>query len=312
MKIVILDAGAANPGDISWEELDKFGEVVIYDYTEPCDVVSRLKGAQIALTNKTCFTEEVISALPDLKYIGVLATGYNVVDLKAASSKGIVVTNVPEYATYATAQMAVALLLEMSCQVGAHNSSVKDGDWIRSKQFCYWVKPLTELAGKNIAVVGMGKIGTRVAEICTSLGMNVLKVPHKIRNSDEYKLEDVLGIADVITLHCPLTDETKDLIDKDVLSLCKDGVMVVNCARGPVINEDDMAQALRSGKVSGYACDVLSVEPMREDNPLRDCPNTYITPHIAWAPKETRKRLISIAASNIEAFLNNTPVNKVN
>ncbi len=312
MKIVILDASAANPGDLSWAELEKFGEVIAYDHTEPGDVVSRLEGARIAITNKTCFTEEIINSLPDLKYIGVLATGYNVVDLKAASSHGIVVTNVPEYATYATAQMAAALLLEMSCNVGVHNASVKDGDWIRSKQFCYWVKPLTELAGKNIAIVGMGKIGTRVKEICEALGMNVLKVPHTVRSDDEYKLSDVLGIADVITLHCPLTEDTKDLINKDVLSLCKDGVMIVNCARGPVVNEQDMADALRSGKVSGYGCDVISVEPMREDNPLKDAPNTYITPHIAWAPKETRARLITICASNIEAFLNGTPVNQVN
>ncbi|MCR4688807.1 MAG: D-2-hydroxyacid dehydrogenase [Saccharofermentans sp.] len=312
MKIVILDASAANPGDLSWGELERFGEVIAYDFTEPGEVIPRLEGAEIAITNKTCFTREIIEALPCLRYIGVLATGYNVVDLKAATEKGIVVTNVPEYATFATAQMAIALLLEMSNNVGLHNASVGQGDWIRSKQFCYWVKPLTELCGKDIAVVGMGKIGRRVALIAETLGMNVLKVPHTIRNSDEYKLEDVLGRADVITLHCPLTEDTRDLIDASALSKCKDGVMVINCARGPVVNEEDMAKALKEGKVAGYGCDVISVEPMKADNPLMDAPNTYITPHIAWAPKETRARLITAAAGNIEAFLKGEPVNKVN
>ncbi len=318
MKTVILDGSAANPGDISWGPLEKFGELTVYDVTTPEQVVERSLGAEILITNKTAFTEEIISKLPDLKYIGVLATGFNVVDLQACSKRGITVTNVPEYSTFATAQMTVALLLELTNNAGLHNASVMDGDWVRSPQFCYWKRPLTELWNKEAVVFGYGKIGKRVAQIFKALGMNVTAVPHHMPETGEEdgivfkSKEEAFKNADIISLHSPLTDETKDLINKNSLSELKDGVIIINAARGPLVNEADMAEALRSGKVSGYAADVVSVEPMREDNPLLNCPNTILTPHTAWAPKETRERLIAMCAQNIESYLNGNPINKVN
>lgn len=318
MKTVILDGSAANPGDISWGPLEKFGELTVYDVTTPEQVVERSLGAEILITNKTAFTEEIISKLPDLKYIGVLATGFNVVDLQACSKRGITVTNVPEYSTFATAQMTVALLLELTNNAGLHNASVMDGDWVRSPQFCYWKRPLTELWNKEAVVFGYGKIGKRVAQIFKALGMNVTAVPHHMPKTGEEdgivfkSKEEAFKNADIISLHSPLTDETKDLINKNSISELKDGVIIINAARGPLVNEADMAEALRSGKVSGYAADVVSVEPMREDNPLLNCPNTILTPHTAWAPKETRERLIAMCAQNIESYLNGNPINKVN
>lgn len=318
MKTVILDGSAANPGDISWGPLEKFGELTVYDVTTPEQVVERSLGAEILITNKTAFTEEIISKLPDLKYIGVLATGFNVVDLQACSKRGITVTNVPEYSTFATAQMTVALLLELTNNAGLHNASVMDGDWVKSSQFCYWKRPLTELWNKEAVVFGYGKIGKRVAQIFKALGMNVTAVPHHMPKTGEEdgivfkSKEKAFKNADIISLHSPLTDETKDLINKNSISELKDGVIIINAARGPLVNEADMAEALRSGKVSGYAADVVSVEPMREDNPLLNCPNTILTPHTAWAPKETRERLIAMCAQNIESYLNGNPINKVN
>lgn len=318
MKIVILDGSAANPGDISWAPIEKFGDLTVYDVTSPDQLVERAKGADICITNKTAFTEEVIAQLPDLKYIGVLATGFNVIDLPACTKRGITVTNVPEYSTFATAQMTVALLLELTNNTGLHSDSVKDGDWVRSPQFCYWKRPLTELWNKNAVVFGYGKIGKRVAQIFKALGMNVTAVPHRMPDKTEEDgikfatWEEAIKTADVISLHSPLTEETKDLINKESLTACKDNVIIINAARGPLVNEEDMAAALRSGKVAGYAADVVSVEPMKADNPLLTSPNTILTPHTAWAPKETRKRLIDMCAENIEAFLKGAPVNKVN
>lgn len=316
MRIVIMDGSAANPGDLNWKPFEELGEVIAYDITPSDKIIEHAKGAQAVITNKTPFTEEILKELPDLKYIGVIATGYNVVDLEVCAKRGIVVTNVPEYGTFATAQMAIALLLELADKVGMHNESVKKGDWVRSEQFCYWLSPLTELAGKNIAVVGMGKIGTRVAIIAEALGMNVLPVPHTLKDPDkEYLFEDAVEKADVITLHCPLTNETKNMINKDVISTMKDSVFIINAARGPLVNEADMAEALRAGKVAGFGCDVVSSEPMKEDNPLLTAPNTVITPHIAWAPKETRARLIEAAANNLRNFMDGktgVEVNQVN
>ena len=318
MKIVILDGSAANPGDISWAPIEKFGDLTVYDVTSPEQLVERAKGADICITNKTAFTEEVIEQLPDLKYIGVLATGFNVIDLPACTKRGITVTNVPEYSTFATAQMTVALLLELTNNTGLHSDSVKDGDWIRSPQFCYWKRPLTELWNKNAVVFGYGKIGKRVAQIFKALGMNVTAVPHRMPDKTEEdgikfaSWEEAVKTADIISLHSPLTEETKDLINKESLKACKDNVIIINAARGPLVNEEDMAAALRSGKVAGYAADVVSVEPMKADNPLLTSPNTILTPHTAWAPKETRIRLIDMCAENIEAFLKGAPVNKVN
>lgn len=318
MKTVILDGSAANPGDISWAPIEKFGDLTVYDVTSPDQLVERAKGADICITNKTAFTEEVIAQLPDLKYIGVLATGFNVIDLPACTKRGITVTNVPEYSTFATAQMSVALLLELTNNTGLHSDSVKDGDWVRSPQFCYWKRPLTELWNKNAVVFGYGKIGKRVAQIFKALGMNVTAVPHRMPDTNEEDgikfatWEEAVKTADIISLHSPLTAETKDLINKESLKECKDGVIIINAARGPLVNEEDMADALRSGKVAGYAADVVSVEPMKADNPLLTSPNTVLTPHTAWAPKETRIRLIDMCAENIEAYLKGTPINKVN
>lgn len=316
MRIVIMDGSAANPGDLDWKPFEAIGDVTAYDYTPADKIIERASGAEVVITNKTPFTEQIVAQLPDLKYIGVLATGFNVVDLKACADRGITVTNVPEYGTFATAQMTIALLLELADKVGLHNESVKRGDWVRSTQFCYWLEPLTELAGKNIAVVGMGKIGSRVAVIAEALGMNVLPVPHTLKDpAHEYTFEKAVKKADVITLHCPLTEETRNLINKDVLADMKDGVFIVNAARGPLVNEADMAQALKSGKVAGFGCDVVSVEPMEEDNPLLTSPNTVITPHIAWAPKETRARLIEAAATNLKLYTEGktgSAINQVN
>lgn len=322
MKTVILDGSAANPGDLSWDGLRKFGELEVYDYTTSDETFERAKDAEICITNKTAFTREILEKLPKLRYIGVAATGYNVVDLECCRERGITVTNVPEYGTAATAQMTIALLLEMACRVSEHNTAVKNGEWVTSKQFCFWKSPLTELAGKKMTIVGFGKIGQRVAAIASALGMKVCAVPHHMPESgffevDGYRipassLEAVISETDVLTFHCPLTSETRGMLNSNLISQMKSTALVINCARGPVVNEADVASALNSGKLAGFACDVVSVEPMLPDNPLLTASNTVITPHIAWAPLETRARLIDIVVSNLEAFLDGHPVNVVN
>ena len=323
MKIVILDGSAANPGDISWGALEKLGEVTAYDITSKDQLIERMKGAEVAITNKTAFDKDVFDQLPDLKYIGVLATGYNVVDLQAARDHGVTVTNVPEYATFATAQHTMALLLELTNLVGLHTSSVMDGDWCRCPQFCYFKGSLTELAGKTLHIIGLGKIGQRVAIMASSFGMNVTATPHKTDligttvdvNGTPVKclpLEDGIKNADVVSLHCPLTDDTREIINAESLKLFKRGAFLINCARGPVINEADVRAALDSGVLGGYGADVVCVEPMLETNPLLGAPNCVITPHIAWTPVETRIRLIDMAAANLKAFIEGNPINKVN
>jgi len=318
MKIVILDGSAANPGDITWGELETIGELTVYDFTRPEELIERAIDAEICITNKTVFSREVIEQLPKLRYIGVLATGFNVIDLEACRERGITVTNVPEYSTFATAQMTVALLLELTNYAGLHSQSVKDGDWVRCEQFCYWKKPLTELWNKTAVIVGYGKIGKRVCKILDAMGMNVIAVPHHMPaeacdgDIRFMSLEEALPLADVISLHCPLTAETKGMISADAIERCKEGVIIVNAARGPMVDEAAVADALRSGRIAGYAADVVSVEPMLPDNPLKDAPNTVITPHTAWAPMETRVRLIEVAADNLKAYLAGSPVNVVN
>ena len=321
MKIVILDGAGANPGDISWAPFEKLGEVTAYDYTSKEQVIERASDAEICITNKTVFDRVTLEKLPKLKYIGVLATGFNVVDLECCRKLGITVTNVPEYATCATAQMTIALLLELACLPGRHSSDVMDGGWCRSPQFSYFLAPLTELMGKNMLVFGFGKIGRRVAAIASALGMKVSAVPHHPDGTegtvDGYRipyttLDEGIKTADVISVHCPLTPETKDLINKERLSSMKNGAFLINCARGPVIDEKAVREALDSGKLGGYGADVVSIEPMLPDNPLLGAPNCVITPHIAWAPKETRIRLIDMAADNLAAFLKGSPVNVVN
>lgn len=323
MKITVLDASAANPGDLSWEAFERFGEVTCYDVTSNDQLIERAKDSEILLTNKTVFTKESFDSLPKLKYIGVLATGYNVVDLEAAKAHGVCVTNVPEYATYATAQMAVSLLLELTNRVGMHTASVFNGDWVRSPQFCYTLAPLTELAGKTCAVVGLGKIGRRVCTILNALGMNVIGVPHKEQDSVEIdgkvypcmSIDKAFPLADVITFHCPLTSDTENLLSGDMFDKLKDNVLIINTARGPIVNSKDLAKALKEGRIRGYGADVITREPMLPDDPLlrlKDEINVVITPHIAWAPKETRKRLIDEAAKNLESFLDGVIVNCVN
>ena len=323
MKIVILDSSAANPGDISWGRLEDLGEVIAYDYTSKDQLIERMQDAECAITNKTVFDADAFDKLPNLKYIGVLATGYNVVDLEAARNHGVVVTNVPEYATFATAQMTMALLLELTNLVGLHTKSVMDGEWCRSKQFCYFKAPLTELCDKTFHIIGLGKIGKRVAQMASSFGMNVTATPHNTSligttvdvNGVSVKclsLEDGIRGANVVSLHCPLTDDTREIINKNTLSLFNRGTLLLNVARGPVINEADVRAALDSGLLGGYGCDVVCVEPMLESNPLLGAPNCVITPHTAWTPVETRIRLIDVAADNLEAFLDGKPINQVN
>lgn len=316
MRMVVLDGSAANPGDISWDALRKFGDLTVYDVTLPEQVAERTCGAQIAFTNKTPFTSEILDRLPDLRYIGVLATGYNVIDTEACKRKGITVTNVPEYGTYATMQHTFALLLELTNHVSLHNRAVHEGEWITSEQFCFWKAPLTELCGKNIVIIGYGKIGRRVAAAAAAFGMNVIAVPHRSNTASEngirfMSLSDALPVADIITLHAPLTSETKGLINRKTLGMCKKGVLLINTGRGPLINENDVCEALSDGHLGGYAADVISSEPMLADNPLRNAPNCILTPHIAWAPRETRERLIEAAAQNLEHFLAGDIINSV-
>lgn len=323
MKIVILDGSAANPGDITWGRLNDLGEVIAYDYTSREELVDRMNGAEVAITNKAVFDAGILDKLPDLKYIGVLATGYNVVDLKAAREHGVVVTNVPEYATFATAQMTMALLLELTNLTGLHTQSVMEGDWCRSRQFCYFKSPLTELAGKTMHIIGLGKIGKRVAIMASAFGMTVTATPHNVSligtvvdvEGTPVKclpIEEGIRAANVVSLHCPLTEDTREIINKTSLSWFNRGTFLLNCARGPVVNETDVREALDTGILGGYGADVVSVEPMIETNPLLGAPNCVITPHIAWSPVETRIRLIDMAADNLQAFLDGKPINQVN
>ncbi|MBP5260965.1 MAG: D-2-hydroxyacid dehydrogenase [Clostridiales bacterium] len=321
MKIVILDGSAANPGDISWEPFERIGEVTAYDTSDQKDVAQRTAGFECAITNKKIFDREVIESLPDLKYIGVLATGYNVVDLECCREHGIAVTNVPEYSTFATAQMTIAHILELADKVGMHSAAVHDGEWVRSEQFCFFKQPLAELWNKNLHIIGLGKIGRRVAAIAGALGMNVTATVHHDPGTDTVDchgvsvrilpLEEGLRSADFISLHCPLTDETSRIINAESLKLIKPSACIINCARGPLVDEQAIASALRKGELAGYGADVVEVEPMRSDNPLLGCPNCNLTPHIAWAPKETRIRLIEMAADNLQSFISGGQLNRI-
>lgn len=318
MKIVVLDGCAANSGDISWDDLAQYGELTVYDRTDDADVIARISDAELITTNKTVIDRHTMESCPKLKYIGVLATGYNVVDLDAAKEHGIVVTNVPAYSTDAVAQFTFALLLELANQVGVHNSSVKDGGWVRSKDFSYSVMPTMELYGKTMGIIGYGSIGQRVADIAHAFGMKVL-----VSSRTEKKLpeggwirwvsrEELFAEAEVISIHCPLFPETKGMINREAIGLMKRTALVINTARGGCIVEQDLADALNSGRIAGAAVDVVSQEPMKEDNPLLTAKNIIITPHIAWAPREVRQRLLQIAGDNMGAFLAGHPINVVN
>ncbi|OJF76558.1 MAG: glycerate dehydrogenase [Treponema sp. CETP13] len=317
MKIVVLDGYSLNPGDISWAKLEELGDLTIYDRTlNKADIIPRIGDAEIVLMNKTPITKETLTACKNIKYIGVLATGYNVVDIDAAKEKGIPVCNIPNYGTNAVAQFATGLLLELCHHIGEHSHSVYKGEWENSIEWCYWHSPLIELSGKTAGIIGFGRIGKRTAEIFSALGLKIIVYtphPKKIDNSNfEFvSLEDLLKRSDVISLHCPLTKENEGLINKDTIAKMKKGVLVINTSRGPLINENDLAEALNSGKIGGAACDVVSVEPINKENPLLKAKNCILTPHIAWAAKETRERLLDIGVNNVKAFLNNSIINQV-
>ena len=318
MKIVVLDGHTLNPGDLSWEGLERLGNVTVYDRTPVDKISERIGDAEIIFTNKTPLTKETLKQARDLKYIGVLATGYNVVDVDAAKEQGMIVANIPTYGTTAVAQMATALLLEMCHHVWDHSEEVRRGGWTNNIDWCFWNYPLIELAGKNLGLIGFGRIGQNFAKIAEALGMTILAFDdyqNKELESDTMRyvsLDELLAQSDVISLHCPLFESTQGIINKDSIAKMKDGVMIMNTSRGPLIAEKDLADALNSGKVAGAALDVLSVEPPTMDNPLMTAKNCIITPHIAWAPKESRKRLMDIAVDNLGQFLEGKPQNVVN
>lgn len=314
-KIVVLDGYTLNPGDLSWDALKQLGEVAIYDRTSGQDVAARIGDALVVLTNKTPISREVLDACPGLRYIGVLATGYNVVDVDAAREKGIAVTNIPTYGTAAVAQYTFALLLELCHQVGRHSESVHAGKWQEKGDFCYWLTPQMELAGKTIGIIGFGRIGKAVARIALTFDMKVLVYDRYFQKSEldvaAVELDVLLQNSDVITLHCPQTQENRGLINAESIAKMKDGVLLLNDARGGLVEEQALAEALRSGKVAGAAVDVVSEEPISDVNPLLSAPNCIITPHIAWASLEARRRLMGIAVENVAAFLEGRPVNLV-
>ena len=316
-KIVVLDGYTLNPGDISWDELAKLGDVTVYDRTKPEDVIERIGNAKIVLTNKTILTEEIIKACPSIRYIGCLSTGYNVVDLKTTDELEIVVTNIPAYGTEAVAQHTMALLLEIASRVGMHSDAVKEGQWSSCPDFCFWNAPLFELNGKTMGIIGSGAIGQAVGKKAEAFGMEVLAYSPVMTKEQESEhchmasVDEILEKSDVIALHCPLTAENAQMINKDTIAKMKDGVVILNTSRGGLIHEEDLRDALNSGKVAAAGLDVVSTEPIREDNVLLKAKNVYITPHIAWAPREARNRLMGMAVDNVRAFLAGTPINQV-
>ncbi|MEY8356003.1 D-2-hydroxyacid dehydrogenase [Lachnospiraceae bacterium 54-53] len=317
MKIVVLDGYTENPGDISWGEMEKLGELTVYDRTPAELTQMRIGDAELVITNKTAITADILLHCPNVKYIGVLATGYNVINTAAAKERSIPVCNIPTYGTTAVAQYVMALLLEICHHVADHSASVKNGDWSACADFCYWNYPLMELAGKTLGIIGFGRIGQATAKLAAAFGMKILAYDeHPNETGRLYgtyvSLDQLYAESDVISLHCPLFPSTEGLINKKSIARMKDGVILINTSRGPLIVEQDLADALNSKKVAYAACDVVSAEPIRPDNPLLGCYHSIITPHIAWAPKESRQRLMDIAVSNVKAFLCGTPENRVN
>ena len=311
MKIVILDGHVENPGDLSWDGLAALGDVTVYDRTAPGDVIARIGDAPIVITNKTVLTRAIFDACPQVKYVGVLATGYNVVDIAAAKEKGIVVTNVPAYSTQAVAQFTMALLLEICHHVGRHSDAVHAGKWSACPDFAFWDYPLMELAGKTFGIIGYGRIGQATAKVAQALGMHVIAYSRHGQGDPYVPLDELYARSDIISLHCPLTAENTGMINAETIAKMKDGVILLNTARGALINEADLRAALLSGKVYAAAADVAAVEPIPADSPLLGLPNMIFTPHIAWACYETRARLMDIAVNNVKQFLNGTPVNNV-
>lgn len=309
MKIVILDGYTLNPGDLSWQGLEKHGQLKVYDRTsynkEDKDlIIERGKDADVIFTNKTPLTREILNSMPNLKYIGILATGYDVVDVEAARDKGIIVTNIPSYGTTAVAQMTLALILELTNHVGQHSAAVFNGEWESNPDWCFWKYPMMELAGKTLGIIGYGRIGQEVGKIAKAFNMEVLAYGRTIDDK-------VYKESDFISLHCPLTEDNKEMINKETLSKMKKSAFLINTSRGGLVNEEDLASALNNGTIAGAGLDVVSKEPISPDNPLLKAKNCIITPHISWAPIESRKRLLDMAIDNLDSFLKGNPINEI-
>ncbi|MCU7547682.1 D-2-hydroxyacid dehydrogenase [Chitinophagaceae bacterium LB-8] len=314
MKIVVTDGFTLNPGDLSWAPVEKLGELIIYDRMPAHTIVEHCKDAEVVLTNKVPFTAETLQQLPLLKFIGVTATGYNVIDIEAAKKQGIIVCNVPAYGTASVAQHTFALLLELTNRVGVHATSVASGEWVAAKDWCYTKFPLTELDGKTIGIVGLGNIGQQTAKIAKAFGMQVLYTGRNKKDTDLGEFTDMNTLfaqSDVVSLHLPLTNENNQFVNRDLLQLMKPSSFLINTSRGPLINEHDLADALNEGRIAGAAVDVLSVEPPKDTNPLLKAKNCIITPHNAWMSREARQRVMDITAKNLEAFLSGRPINIV-
>ncbi len=317
MKIVILDGHAVNPGDLSWDCFKLFGDVTVYEHTDPTQTAMRIGDAEIVMTNKTLITEELFCLCPNIRLICVLATGFNAVDCEAARRRGIPVCNVPDYSTNAVAQFTFSLLLELCNRVGYHNYVVHQGKWSSQPHFCFWDTPQLELAGKTMGIIGFGRIGRAVGRIARAMGMEVLaynrsQCPEGEQIGEYVDLDSLLANADIISLHCPLTEQTSGIIHKVTISQMKDGAILLNTARGGLLNEDDVAHALRIGKLRAAAVDVVSQEPISPDNPLLSAPNCIITPHMAWAPIQARQRILDCTIASIQGFLAGKPINTVN
>lgn len=317
MKIVILDGYTENPGDLNWNGFEALGETIVYDRTPSDQIVARIGNADVVITNKTPISEETFAACPSIKYVGMLATGYNVVDVAAAGKRGIPVCNIPTYGTTAVAQMVMALLLEICHHVADHSAAVKAGKWTNNPDWCFWDYPLIELSGKTMGILGFGRIGQATGKLAAALGMNVLAYDAYPNESGkaiaEYvELDELFAQSDVISLHCPLFKETTGIINCKNIEKMKDGVIILNTSRGSLIEERVLAEALKSGKVYAAGLDVVSTEPIEADNPLLKCENVFLTPHIAWAPKESRQRLMDVAVENLAAFMNGEIQNAVN
>lgn len=315
MKIVILDGYTENPGDLSWNAFQTLGEITYYDRSSDEEIISRVQGAEALIINKAKITKEVMDACPTLKYIGVLATGYDVIDIEEAKKRNIAVCNVPGYGTKTVSQFAIAMLLEICSQVGYHSNAVRNTQWAFSKDWCFWDKPLIELDQKTLGIIGFGRIGQATAQIALALGMNIVYYDEFVQveniNYKSLSLDDLLGTSDVIALHCPLTKDNENLINKKTIKKMKKGVILLNNARGKLINEEDLAQALQDGKVFAAALDVVQEEPIALDNSLMKCDNCYITPHISWATKEARARIMQTAANNLLSFMRCEKINRI-
>ena len=316
MKIVVLDGYGLNPGDLSWSGMEALGELMVYDRTSPSELLERSEGAEVLITNKTLITAENMAELPNLKYIGVLATGYNVVDIDAAKARGIVVTNIPAYSTNSVAQMVFAHVLNITQRVGYYANENTQGRWTNNADFCYWDTNLVELDGKKMGIVGLGNIGKATARIALAFGMEVLAYTSKEQKDlpqgvKKVTLDELFAESDVLSLHCPLTPDTKEMVNANRLRMMKPNAILINTGRGPLVNEQDLADALNEGRIAGAGLDVLSVEPALANNPLLSAKNCFITPHIAWATKEARTRLMDIAVNNLKSYQEGNIINNV-